>query len=87
MHGEERFAMRRKQIFVNVAEAYRETIDDVAHLCHRSGMQISGVLERMGVILGSADAESMEALSGLKGVAEVVIDDDLDNDGPGPRRR
>jgi hypothetical protein len=70
------------QLSVTVDDGHLTAIDDVAQALRAQGMQVDQVLDGLGIITGSAPADSRPALTGVEGV--VSVDEQLTYQLPPP---
>ncbi len=67
---------------VTVDDEHVPAIDEVADALRARGMQVEQVLDGLGIITGSAPADSRPALTGVEGV--VSVDEQLTHRLPPP---
>ncbi|UOY02313.1 hypothetical protein [Blastococcus sp. PRF04-17] len=67
---------------VTVDDGHLPAIDQVAEALRARGMEVAQVLDGLGIITGSAPAESRSALTDVEGVASV--DEELSYQLPPP---
>ena len=70
------------QLSVTVDDGHLPAINDVAQALRAQGMQVDQVLDGIGIITGSAPADSRPALTGVEGV--VSVDEELTYQLPPP---
>jgi hypothetical protein len=70
------------QVSVTVGDGHRESLDGVVENLRASGLQVDQVLGALGIVTGSAPADTLDALRGVEGVASV--DEQLTHQLPPP---
>jgi hypothetical protein len=58
-------------VSVTVDDGHRESMDGVVESLRASGMEVEQVLGSLGIVTGSAPADSLDALRGVEGVDSV----------------
>ena len=58
-------------VSVTVDDGHRESIDGVVESLRATGMEVEQVLGSLGIVTGSAPADSLDALRGVEGVDSV----------------
>ena len=58
-------------VSVTVGDDHRESMDGVVESLRASGMEVEQVLGTLGLVTGSAPADSLDVLRGVEGVASV----------------
>jgi hypothetical protein len=58
-------------VSVTVDDGHQESLDGVVESLRAQGMEVEQVLGSLGIVTGSAPAESLDALRGVEGVASV----------------
>ena len=69
-------------VSVTVDDGHRDSLDGVVEHLRASGMEVEQVLGSLGMVTGSAPAETLDALRGVEGVASV--DEQLTHQLPPP---
>jgi hypothetical protein len=70
------------QLSVTVDDGHLPAINEIAQALRAQGMRVEQVLDGLGVITGSAPADSRSALTGVEGV--VSVDEELTHQLPPP---
>ena len=71
-----------KQAFIVTLSGSRP-VHEVTEELTKRGFQVGNVLDTIGVVTGSADADAVERLRGLPGVADISEDHPVDIGPPG----
>ena len=58
-------------VSVTVGDDHRESMDGVVENLRASGLEVEQVLGTLGIVTGSAPADTLDALRGVEGVASV----------------
>jgi hypothetical protein len=69
-------------VSVTVDDGHQESLDGVVENLRARGLEVEQVLGSLGIVTGSAPAESLDALRGVEGVASV--DEQLTHQLPPP---
>jgi hypothetical protein len=70
------------QLSVTVDDGHLPAINEIAQALRAQGMRVEQVLDGLGIITGSAPADSRPALTGVEGV--VSVDEALTHQLPPP---
>lgn len=62
---------KKVTLLVTVDEQYADQLSEVADRLRAAGMIVENLMEMVGTITGSIDAEKVKVISQLKGVAHV----------------
>ena len=68
MAGEEK---ERVSVLVSVEETHLDALGEVVERLRRAGLDVEQVTEEVGVVAGSANADAVERLHDVDGVAHV----------------
>lgn len=63
--------MAQIRLTVAIADDYLDNILEVAQNLHSAGMQVSQIMDRVGVIVGSSEAAQVANLAQVRGVESV----------------
>ena len=67
--------MARLHVAIAVADAAVARLPDILAECHRRGLLLEWTLSSVGVATGSIDAEHIEELRGIPGIATIEAED------------
>ena len=61
----------RQTVRISVDDAHLDRVSDVVKKLKDSGVDVDGVMEKLGTVTGSVDATKLKSLSSIPGVAHV----------------
>ena len=64
--------MAQQPLSIVVDDAHRDKLDEVSQRLQSAGMKVEQKLASLGTISGSADSETIDQLSSVKGVKAVL---------------
>ena len=66
--------MAKVRMLISVRESHLGALDDIARAAERAGMEVDAKLKDIGVVSGLIEADRIDDLRAIEGVAEVAQD-------------
>jgi len=66
------------QVLIAIDDEHLNDIDRVVKACEKAGLEVESSLESIGTITGAIDADKLDELSRIRGVAGVERDGEYD---------